>query len=354
MKGRITLMVAVGFSLAAGVAEGQAPAPHAQLTEQQAASGQFKVDDQGTVIRPSAQLHFEAALKVAGNTIKGPLALCNTGRPPALRWNLPTIHDLRSGPLPEGQVPAPTRIFDNLYYLGAPNVSSFAIDTPEGIIMIDTLNNGHEAQSIIAGGLRKLGLDPARIKYVIVTHGHGDHYGGAAWLQKTFGAHVLMSDKDWTLSPTTLDKPFFDPAPPRDMVITDGQKLTLGGETVTMVITPGHTQGTVSLLFPVTDHGHKHMAALWGGTGYNFPHSPDRFAIYANSAKRFAAMAQAAGADVYLSNHPENDQIVARSMAVAARKPGEPNPFVIGTQGVQKVFTVLNECALAYGEQVRP
>lgn len=341
------------LALLAGPLGAQTAAPQ-KLTEQQAASGQFKVQDQGATIRPAAQAHYDMALKAAGETIKGPLMLCNQSRPPALRWALPSMHELRAGPLAEGQVPAPARIFDNLYYFGAPNVSSFAVDTPDGIIVIDTLNNGKEAEAQIAGGLRHFGLDPARIKTIIVTHGHGDHYGGAAWLQKQFHAHVMMSDKDWTLAPTTLDKPFFDPAPPRDLVITDGQKVTMGGETISLYITPGHTQGTVSLLIPVTDHGQRHMVALWGGVGYNFPHSTDRFEVYAHSAQRFGALAKAAGADVFMSNHPENDQMIAKSIANAARRPGDPNPLVIGRQVTDNTFTVLRECALAYGEQVRP
>ena len=332
-------------------------AVHAQqppLTEQQAASGQFVRPDQGEVIKPKAEPHFAAALAAAGETIKGPLLLCNAARPQGLKLAIPSVKVLRAEDVLQGKPPGPARIFDNFYYVGAPNVTAFAVNTPDGIILIDSLNNKGEAQSIIEAGLRKFGLDPARIKYVVVTHGHGDHYGGSAYFAKTYGARILMSDTDWTLAPTTLDKPFFDPAPPRDLVITDGQSLTLGGETLQLYITPGHTLGTVSVLIPVTDHGAPHLAALWGGTGFNFPHSPDRFTLYANSAQRFEKLALEAGADAYFSNHPEIDGTIPKTLKIASRKEGEPNPFVSGKDGVKNFFTVITECALAYGAQVEP
>ena len=57
-------------------------------------------------------------------------------------------------------------------------MSAWAINTPDGIILIDALNNGKEAAQLIEGGLRRLGLNPARVEYIVVTPGHGDHYGG--------------------------------------------------------------------------------------------------------------------------------------------------------------------------------
>ena len=172
-------------------------AVHAQqppLTEQQAASGQFVRPDQGEVIKPKAEPHFAAALAAAGETIKGPLLLCNAARPQGLKLAIPSVKVLRAEDVLQGKPPGPARIFDNFYYVGAPNVTAFAVNTPDGIILIDSLNNKGEAQSIIEAGLRKFGLDPARIKYVVVTHGHGDHYGGSAYFAKTYGARILMSD----------------------------------------------------------------------------------------------------------------------------------------------------------------
>ena len=62
---------------------------------------------------------------------------------------------------------------------------------------------------------------------MIVSHGHLDHAGGAKFLQDKYGARLIMSAADYDL----LDQQ--NPAwkPKRDMVATDGMKLTLGDTT---------------------------------------------------------------------------------------------------------------------------
>jgi metallo-beta-lactamase class B len=70
-----------------------------------------------------------------------------------------------------------------------------AVTTSEGIILIDTLYE-YSVEDEIVNGLKKLGLDPTKIKYVIVTHGHADHYAGDPYLQSRLGARILMSAAD--------------------------------------------------------------------------------------------------------------------------------------------------------------
>ena len=143
-------------------------------------------------------------------------------------------------------------MFDNLYFLGMTEFSAWAVNTSEGIIIIDALFD-YSVDDEVAEGLKKVGLDPAKIKYVIISHGHGDHSGGAKYLQDSYKARVLLSAADWDL----LDRSR-GTRPARDMVATDGQKLTLGDTTITMYITPGHTAGTLSYLIP--GEGQRHAA----------------------------------------------------------------------------------------------
>jgi metallo-beta-lactamase class B len=335
-----------GFLLIAAVDKAAA------LTEQQAAGGQFPVHDQRASILPAAQAHFDAADAAAGGDFVGSLLLCNQARPEALRRAMPSAIDLRGGTGLHGEPREATRVFDNLYYIGVGNVTAWAVATTAGIIVIDTLNNKEEWIELIEPGMRRLGLDPTTIKYVVVTHGHGDHFGGAAWLAEKYHARVLMSDNDWKLAPSMLDKPYFGAPPSRDMVIRDGQRLTLGGETLRLYITPGHTLGTVSALIPVVDRGAAHVAIMWGGTGFNFPHSTARFKLYSDSVQRFMNIALTAGADVALSNHPEIDNVNQRIALLKQRGTSDANPFVIGRDGVRRFLTTLSECALAYGEQL--
>jgi len=125
----------------------------------------------------------------------------------------------------------------------------------------------------------------------------------------------------------------------------EGYKLTLGDTTVDIVFTPGHTVGTLSYVFPVKDNGKTIQVAYSGGMGFNFPRSPERFDTYIASAKKFGDAAKAAGATVVLSNHSMYDQAWIRSRW--ERKKGEPSPFVVGSEAVERYVTVLSECAKA-------
>jgi len=248
----------------------------------------------------------------------------------------------------------PAKVFDNLYFVGQSEYSAWAVTTSQGIIIVDALFD-YSVKDEVADGLRKLGLDPANIKYVLLSHGHIDHAGGAFYLQENFGAHVIATATDWDMMARDTGS---WPKPKRDMIATDGQKLTLGDTTLTLYITPGHTLGTISTLIPVKDNGTPHMVAEWGGTALNWlrspalyitPERPNKFWFenYANSAQRFQDIAAKAGADVLISNHTAYDGSVTKLPALAKRKPGDPNPYVIGTDSVKRYLTVAHECAEA-------
>jgi metallo-beta-lactamase class B len=232
-------------------------------------------------------------------------------------------------------------VFDNLYWLGQTAYSAWAVTTSDGIIIIDTLFD-YSVEDEVVGGLKTLGLNPADIKYVIVSHGHGDHSGGARYLQDHFGAHVILSAADWDL----LDRSN-GTKPRRDMIATDGMKLTLGDTTLTLYLTPGHTPGTISTLIPVKDHGESHLVAEWGGTAFNFQQTRDNFGTYANSAEKFRGIVARSGADVVIANHPTFDGTRRKMPALAARKPGDPNPWVVGNDAAQRYVEIAEECAKA-------
>jgi metallo-beta-lactamase class B len=263
----------------------------------------------------------------------------------------------------------PVKVFDNLYFVGQSEHSTpgapaaWAVTTSDGIILIDTLFD-YSVEDEVVGGLKKLGLDPAKIKFAIVSHGHFDHSGGANYLQDHFGTRVILSAADWDW----LDgNPRSQTKPKRDMLATDGQKLTLGDTTLMLYITPGHTPGTISTLIPVKDHGRPHIAAVWGGTGFNWigipgtpatpatraryitPDRPDRFwfETYSNSAERFRDIVAKVGADVLLANHSILDGSWTKLPELAKRKPGDPHPYVVGNDSVKRYLTVVDECAKA-------
>jgi metallo-beta-lactamase class B len=234
----------------------------------------------------------------------------------------------------------PVKVFDNLYFFGQSEYAVWAITTSQGIIVLDTIFD-YSVEEEVAGGMKKLGLDPANIKYAVVSHAHPDHDGGARFLQDHYGTRVIMSPADWDV----LDKRTIGTKPKRDIEATDGQKLTLGDTTLTLYITPGHTPGTISTLFPVKDHGTPHLAALWGGVGLN----PDRerVQLYIQSAQRFSGIVKQAGADIILANHTDWDRSKINLAVLAKRASGTPNPYIVGNAKVLNFLKVAEECATA-------
>ncbi|WIM13612.1 MBL fold metallo-hydrolase [Enhydrobacter sp.] len=295
----------------------------------------------------TVQAHIDAATRAAGSDLKPFLALCKPA--PATR---PKGDDHRLAALIAKPAPPPGKAFDNLYFLGDAWVSAWALDTSDGIILLDALNNGKEAARLIEGGLRQLGLDPARIKYIVVTHGHGDHYGGVNYLVGRYRPRVVMSDADWTMTATNLEfrSAYWD-APPhrvkgRDIAAHDGEAITLDGTTVTLYVTPGHTLGAISPVFDVTWHGVRHRVLEWGGTGFNFGADFARLDAYIASTDRMQALAQQQKIDVLISNHSSFDEAPAKLARLRAAPDGS-NPFVIGTSAVQRALDVMGECARA-------
>ncbi len=226
---------------------------------------------------------------------------------------------------------APVKAFDNLYFLGLPRVYSWALDTPDGIILLDSLNNDQDAEEKIVGGLEQLGLDPSRIQYVVISHEHGDHFGGSRYLQERYGARVVATEAAWRTMEASAESGRVAP-PERDMVVADGDTLTLGGATLTFYSTPGHTDGALSTMVPVMEGGQPHLAFFLNG--------PRTVSLATSremmeSTERVATLAKAAGVDVELNNHSYIDDSLPTIEAARTRRPGQPNPFVIGVEGFQ-------------------
>jgi metallo-beta-lactamase class B len=289
--------------------------------------------------------HRAAAKAAAGSEHTGLLnTVCPAPRPAASSGGAArgAAAEGRQTPPREQWYAEPVKVFDNLYFVGQTEYSAWAVNTSDGIILIDTIFD-YSVEAEVVDGLKKLGLDPSKIKYAIVSHGHGDHSGGAKYLQDRFGTRIIMGAPDWEM----VARSTRDPAPKRDIVASDGQKLTLGDTTLTLYLTPGHTPGTISTLIPVKDNGRPHLMAAWGGTAFNFRRTPEAFKIYISSAQRFRDIVAKAGADGVIANHTNFDGTKQKVPALATRAADAPNPYVIGNAAVQRYLTVVEECAKA-------
>jgi len=284
--------------------------------------------------------HLAAAKKAAGFDFPGLLAaICVAPR------NAPT-RDVTPAPPPPNRkswYTEPARVFDDVYFVGTKDRSSWALTSSDGIILIDTTFE-YEAEAVIVGGLKKLGLDPASVKYVIISHAHPGEVGGAKLMQDRFGSRIVIGEGDWEMIEKSVNS-FPNGKPKRDIVAMDGQKITLGDRTVTLVLMPGHTPGTVSMIFQVKDNGAPLTVAFSGGTEFNFVNDVPHFDTYINSARKFAAAAAAAGATILMTNQSEFDNAASKIRMLADRRPGEPHPLDLGRDAVQRYFKVFDECA---------
>lgn len=242
---------------------------------------------------------------------------------------------------------APYKVFDNLYFVGTQIHTAWALTTTDGIVVIDTLFD-YAIEPEIVAGLTTLGLDPRDIKYVLISHAHGDHDQGAALLQSRYGARVVMGAADWE---ATLQRPADarGGVPKRDIAVgPEGLRLTLGDTTIDVIATPGHTRGTLSYIFPVRDGGRTLTVAYAGGTAFNFPREAGNFAIYRDSQRKMLEAARAAGATVLMSNHTEFDRAYDRArIAQLPRSPGEKHPYETDEATVQRYFEMGSLCAEA-------
>lgn len=164
------------------------------------------------------------------------------------------------------------QIFGNLYYIGDRRVCMYLVDTGDGLVMFDA---GYGMTThMIEHSIRSLGFDPSGIKYLLISHGHFDHFGSADVLRERYGMQVCMSavdgaalEKNPALALMRLG-PYPDAAVCRpDRLLQDGEVLTLGNTSVRCVLSPGHTYGAMSFFFDVSDGKTTCRVGYLGGAG---------------------------------------------------------------------------------------
>ena len=300
---------------------------------QTAATGQAA----GKPDSPQAQADLEKAKAIAGST-----------------WAVEehVICDLPN--IPPAVDPGPQKLFDNLYAIPGPysaaNGVIYILKTSAGLLQIDT-GSRKDVETIYLAGMKQLGLDPADVKVIIIAHGHGDHFGGAPYIQEHYHPQIYMSASDWDymqlVSPPQPGQAQANIPPKVDKFVTDGEPVVLGDVKVTPVLIPGHTPGSLGLIFPVKEAGKTHMVGIVGG-GMLPQGSPDQMRVFLHSLAQFEEWAKKMKVDVELQNHPIMDSFADRLKALQARKPGEPNPFIVGQENYGKFLQVMYQCVQVY------
>lgn len=233
-----------------------------------------------------------------------------------------SAQELSDNDNPELQRVAPFQVFDNLYYIGAEWVASWLLVTDQGLIVFDAMYDG--LTDLAIEGIRELGFDPNDIRYLVVTHAHYDHIGGARRFQEEFGAVVMMTEQDWQM---TEEPPVYReyPKPIRHLSVANGSTLNLGRTQLRFMTTPGHTPGVLSTIFTVYDNGYPYTAFMFGGVGLNFS-GVERTELYIDTISR---LQQLQGIEVNIPNHAQSGgDIFERAERLADRGENDPHPFV--------------------------
>ena len=244
-------------------------------------------------------------------------------------------------PVPNAVI-EPVRVFDNMYFIGMTSQNVWAITTSDGIILMDTMNAEDEARTVIVPGLQKAGLDPAQIKYIVISHGHpgqSDHTGGALYLQKTYGAKVVMNPADSKLVLPTQrpDRPLATP----DIDATDGQKLTLGDTTITLVHIPGHTPGTMGVIVPAKRRGATHGVIIMGAS-----QMPTRESLL-QFEHVFSDFARPLKVEAAVNMHAMGLQDDFGHLETIRKNPAGPNPYLYGPERFDRFMSIMLECGRA-------
>lgn len=233
-----------------------------------------------------------------------------------------------------GYIP-PFRVWGNLYFVGTKFVSNHLINTGDGLILLDS---GYaETLYMVLDNIYQLGFDPRDIKYIVHSHGHIDHIAGTCALVAMTGARTFLGrgdvdyvtgkrDLTWAAELGMTFTQTFTP----DVLLDDGDEITLGNTTIRCCHTPGHTEGCMSFLFNVTDGKKTLVAGTHGGVGlnslsarslkhYELPLSLQQ--DFLNGIDRLARL----HVDICIGNHPETVDTAAKGARIRG---GETDAFV--------------------------
>lgn len=234
---------------------------------------------------------------------------------------------------PDAQYVEPWSPFDNVDFVGVCWVSAWLVHTDDGTVLIDTLYGPFTP--LLLENIAKTGTDLGEIKYVLMTHGHFDHVAGAAALKPLLpNATFVMTQGGWdeaveSSKASQGGRRAWDMIEP-EMIVADGDEITLGENKFTVLETPGHTWGTASYVYDVKDGDQTHRAITIGGLGLNAIEGPPQVEAFIESLDRMRALPEAndMGIDVHLTTHGFSNGLDEDRQAMAERSAGEPNLMV--------------------------
>ena len=229
-----------------------------------------------------------------------------------------------------------TRVFDDIYWVGSRSVGAIAIDTGDGLILIDDGSNEEEAR-FMERSIRRLGLDPADIRMIIISHEHFDHYGGTTYFleQVCPNAKVAISRLGWNLLQTVpTEFAFTQPRPTRaDLLLEDGMCIRHGHTEILTVATPGHSLGCMSFIISSAWKGEPLRVAMLGGSAV-WPNQPE-IRSYQSSLAYFKLFTDLAQCNAFTGTHQPQAAIDAVRLAVEGEG---SHPWICRPEELDQVY----------------
>ena len=255
------------------------------------------------------------------------------------------------------------RLFDNFYWIGNTGIGAWVITSTDGYILFDTMNSEADARDIIFPSMKKLNLDPAKIRYVVFGHHHFDHTGGGEYVQRITGAKAIMGRDDWDLylrstgrgggrgrggAPAGGEGEAPSPAAAtpkmkRDIDAVDGMTIKVGDVTATIFQMTGHTPGSIGMVVPVRYQGRTHPILLVTA-GSHVPNRESFIGGYEHIWDEAIKMK----VESVLQAHPNtNMNILARTKYVHDNYPPAKNPLLYGAERTARYLNIVRACTQA-------
>jgi metallo-beta-lactamase class B len=236
---------------------------------------------------------------------------------------------------PYSQPVEPFRIVGNIYYVGALNIASYLIATPQGHILIDS--GMAEMHDGIITSVERLGYTPSDIRILLASHAHFDHIEGHALMQRRTGAQVMAMAGDAEAlesghDTSALGAMGWEPTPVARR-LNDGDTVALGGTTLRAIHAPGHTRGATIWMTTVEDGGRRYSVAFFTTTtpnpGVPLFDNPRHRNVVEDTRSTFRKLAAEPVPDIVLVGHPQ--AMFARTME-RMRKGERPHPLLNGAE----------------------
>jgi len=342
--------------------------------------GNYPSEEQWTNMSPAAKAYVDKATQLAGTDpdLKFDQSIFCRADGGASNTARATIGVPASEPklTPYG-APSPKvslggqKLFDNFYWFGDTGVGAFLVTSNDGYILWDALNNEAEARDVLVPSMQKLGLDPAKIKYMAFGHHHGDHTGGGEYIQRMYHPKVIMGRDDWTLylrgaagggrggrgrgaaageaaAPAAPAAPATPPAPPKlmphDIDAEDGMVIQVGDVKMTIFQMTGHTPGSIGAIVPVKWQGRNHPILIVTA-GSDIPNR----ASFVGGYEHIWDEGIKAKVESVMQVHPNtNMNILARTKYVSDNIATlKSNPLLYGPERTARYLNIVRACTQA-------